>query len=374
MNTKIKNIVNVVVFCVAVFGFALLCLVLPKPEFLDSERRPAATFPTLSLESIMKDGLEYGDSFMKQFDDKYTPDNFPFRDFFRNLKSFVNTNVFNKSDKDGVYVVDGVAAEMQEQIDKDSIAHAAEKLTFIYEKFLKDKGIKPYMAIIPDKGYFLSEANGYLSMDYDAFIAEMLASVEFMEYINIKDSLEVGDYYASDTHWRQEQLVKIAEILVNAMGGNYDSKFEKNELDVDFYGVYAGRAPKPLDAETIYYLTNGNLENVKVTDWEHGGKEISLYDMEKAHGKDAYDMFLSGELSKVTIENPNAKTDRELVVFRDSYGRSLLPLMVEDYAKITVIDIRYQIPQILLMGVNFENADVLFLYSTLILNNSSELK
>jgi hypothetical protein len=202
----------------------------------------------------------------------------------------------------------------------------------------------------------------------------MLSNVEFMEYSNIKDSLEVDDFNSSDTHWRQEEIVKIAELLVNGMGGSYSSTFEKNELDVDFYGVYAGRSPKPLDPETIYYLTNANLENVKVTDWENGGKEISLYDMEKAHGKDAYDMFLSGELSKVTIENPNAKTDRELVVFRDSYGRSILPLMVEDYAKITIIDIRYQIPQILLMGVNFENADVLFLYSTLILNNSSELK
>ncbi len=374
MNTKIKNIVNCVVFGLLIFGFALLFLLMPKPEFLDSERREPAAFPELSLESIMKDGLEYGDSFMKQFDDNYTPDNFPFRDFFRNLKSFVNTYVFNKSDKDGVYVVDGVAAEMQEQIDEESIKHAAEKLTFIYEKYLKDKGIKPYMSIIPDKGYFLSEANGYLSMDYDEFIEKMLSNVEFMEYINIKDSLAVEDFYASDTHWRQEQIVKIAELLVNGMGGKYDSTFEKNELDVDFYGVYAGRAPKPLDPETIYYLTNGNLENVKVIDWENGGREISLYDMEKAHGKDAYDMFLSGELSKVTIENPNAKTDKELVVFRDSYGRSILPLMVEDYAKITVIDIRYQIPQILLMGVDFENADVLFLYSTLILNNSSELK
>ena len=374
MNTKIKNIVNVVVFCVAVFGFAILCLVLPKPEFLDSERRPAATFPALNLESIMKDGLEYGDSFMKQFDDNYTPDNFPFRDFFRNLKSTVNTYVFNKSDKDGVYVVDGVAAEMQEQIDEDSIKHAAEKLTFIYEKYLKDKGIKPYMSIIPDKGYFLSEANGYLSMDYAEFIEQMLSNVEFMQYIDITGKLEVEDYYSSDTHWRQEQLLDVAETLINGMGGNYSSTFEKNTLDVDFYGVYAGRAPKPLDPETIYYLTNENLENVKVIDWENGGKEISLYDMEKAHGKDAYDMFLSGELSKVTIENSNAKTDRELVIFRDSYGRSILPLMVEDYAKITVIDIRYQIPQILLMGVNFENADVLFLYSTLILNNSSELK
>lgn len=374
MNTKIKNIVNVVVFCVAVFGFALLCLVLPKPEFLDSERRPAAAFPTLNLESIMKDGLEYGDSFMKQFDDNYTPDNFPFRDFFRNLKSFVNTYVFNKSDKDGVYVVDGVAAEMQEQIDEESIAHAAEKLTFIYEKYLKDKGIKPYMSIIPDKGYFLSEANGYLSMDYQEFITQMLSNVEFMQYIDITGKLSVEDFYASDTHWRQEQIIDVAEALINGMGGNFDSKFEKNTLDVDFYGVYASRAPKPLDPETIYYLTNGNLENVKVIDWENGGREISLYDMEKAHGKDAYDMFLSGELSKVTIENPNAKTDKELVVFRDSYGRSILPLMAEDYAKITIIDIRYQIPQILLMGVNFENADVLFLYSTLILNNSSELK
>ena len=374
MNTKIKNIVNVVVFCVAVFGFALLFLFMPKPEFLDSERRPAAQFPALNMETIMKDGLEYGDSFMKQFDDNYAPDNFPFRDFFRNLKSFVNTYVFNKSDKDGVYVVDGVAAEMQEQIDEDSIKHAAEKLTFIYEKYLKDRGIKPYMSIIPDKGYFLSEANGYLSMDYQEFITRMLSNVEFMQYIDITGKLSVEDFYASDTHWRQEQIIDVAEALVNGMGGNFDSKFEKNTLDVDFYGVYAGRSPKPLDPETIYYLTNGNLENVKVIDWENGGREISLYDMEKAHGKDAYDMFLSGELSKVTIENPNAKTNKELVVFRDSYGRSILPLMAEDYAKITVIDIRYQIPQILLLGVNFENADVLFLYSTLILNNSSELK
>ena len=374
MNTKIKNIVNCIVFGILIFGFALLFLFMPKPEFLDSERRPAAQFPALNMETIMKDGLEYGDSFMKQFDDNYAPDNFPFRDFFRNLKSFVNTYVFNKSDKDGVYVVDGVAAEMQEQIDDESIKHAAEKLTFIYEKYLKDRGIKPYMSIIPDKGYFLSEANGYLSMDYQEFITRMLSNVEFMQYIDITGKLSVEDFYASDTHWRQEQIIDVAEALVNGMGGNFDSKFEKNTLDVDFYGVYAGRSPKPLDPETIYYLTNGNLENVKVIDWENGGREIILYDMEKAHGKDAYDMFLSGELSKVTIENPNAKTDKELVVFRDSYGRSILPLMAEDYAKITVIDIRYQIPQILLMGVNFENADVLFLYSTLILNNSSELK
>lgn len=374
MNKNIKNIVNCAVFGAMIFVFAILCLVLPKPEFLYSERRPAAEFPELSLDSIMKDGLDYGDSFMKQFDDKYAPDNFPFRDFFRDLKSTVNTYIFRKSDKDGVYVVDGIAAEMQEKIDEESIAHAAEKLAFIYEKFLKDKGITPYISIIPDKGYFLSEPNGYLSMDYGEFIEKMLSNVEFAKYIDITGKLSIEDYYASDTHWRQEQLVDIAETIVNGMGGSYSGSFEKKKVDVDFYGVYASRAPKPLDPDTIYYLTNKNLEGVKVIDWENGGKEIDLYDMNKAESMDSYDMFLSGELSKVTIENPNAKTDRELVVFRDSYGRSLIPLMAEDYAKITIIDTRYQIPQLLLMGVNFENADVLFLYSTLVLNSSYELK
>ena len=64
-----------------------------------------------------------------------------------------------------MYVVDGIAAEMQETIDEDSIAHAAERITFIYEQYLKDKGIKPYLSIVPDKGCWLSEENGYLSMD-----------------------------------------------------------------------------------------------------------------------------------------------------------------------------------------------------------------
>ena len=51
--------------------------------------------------------------------------------------------------------------------------------------------------------------------------------------------------------------------------------------------------------------------------------------------------FLGGSKSLISIENPNAKTDRELVMFRDSFGSSIAPLLAEDYAKITLVDIRY---------------------------------
>ena len=374
MSNKIKNIVICVVMGLFLFGFSILCLVLPKPEFLDSERREPAAFPELNFETIMKDGKEYGDSFMKKFDDNYTPDNFPFRDAFRSIKGFVVNYIFNHKDKDGIFMEDGYIAEMQDKIDEGSIAHAADRFTFIYEMYLKNKGITPYISIIPDKAYFLAEQNGYLSMDYEEFVKKMTSSVEFAKYIDIMSSLTIEDYYKTDTHWRQEQLTDIAALLVNGMGGSYDSKYEVNTLDFPFYGVYSGRVGRPVDAETIYYLTNANMENIKVTDYQNGGKEITLYDMVKGTGKDPYDLFLSGELSKVVIENPNAKTDKELVVFRDSYGRSLIPLLADDYAKITVVDIRYAHPMMLLADVNFENQDVLFLYSTLVLNNSSELK
>lgn len=379
MNTNVKNKVVISVMAFIVLGFCLLCLFLPKPTFLDSERREPAKLPEISLESIMKDGADYGTSFMKLFDDKYTPDNFPFRDFFRDIKAFVGTYIFGQKDKDGVFVEDGYAAEMQDKINKDSIAHASSKLSFIYNKYLKPLGIEPYISIVPDKGYFLAQHNGYLSMDYEQFVKEMLASVEFAEYIDIMHSLKLEDYYMSDTHWRQEKIVDIAKILVNGMGGNHDSKYTVNTLDVPFFGVYAGRAPKPLKSETLYYLTNDNMKDVVVKNYEQGGKVVPLYDMDKGHGKDPYDIFLGGERSYITIENPNAKTDKELIVFRDSYGRSLIPLLVDDYAKITVIDIRYLASAFLesydkKYDLFKEGQDVLFLYSTLVLNNSSEMK
>ena len=81
-------------------------------------------------------------------------------------------------------------------------------------------------------------------------------------------------------------------------------------------------------------------------------------------------MFLSGSDALLTIENPNAATEKELVVFRDSFGSSLAPLLATGYAKITLVDLRYLQSDLLGNFIDFENQDVLFLYSTLVLNNT----
>ena len=74
------------------------------------------------------------------------------------------------------------------------------------------------------------------------------------------------------------------------------------------------------------------------------------------------------------IENPNAGSEKELIVFRDSFGSSIVPLLIDEYSKITVIDTRYVQSKVLESLVEFHGQDTLFLYSTLILNNSTALR
>ena len=96
-----------------------------------------------------------------------------------------------------------------------------------------------------------------------------------------------------------------------------------------------------MQPDELRYLTSETLEDCTVYNYETG-KPGAVYDMEKGAGNDPYELFLSGSISSsLSIENPNAETDRELIVFRDSFGSSLAPLLAEGYAKITLADIRY---------------------------------
>ena len=46
-----------------------------------------------------------------------------------------------------------------------------------------------------------------------------------------------------------------------------------------------------------------------------------------------------------------------------------MPLLVQDYEKVTLVDVRYMNSSLIGRYVNFSNQDVLFLYSSLLLNS-----
>ena len=187
------------------------------------------------------------------------------------------------------------------------------------------------------------------------------------EYVDITDPLTLADYYYTDTHWKQENLLGVAELLADKLGVTVETEYTQKTLEKPFYGVYTGQAALPLKPDTLTVLESDLLRDCRVYNYTTDSYG-EVYDMTRMESYDLYEVYLSGAQSLLRIENPNASTDRELVVFRDSYGSSLIPLLVKDYAAVTLVDIRYIIPQMIGRYVDFADKDVLFMYSSLVLN------
>ena len=183
----------------------------PAKEISDSERRPLAQMPEITLDSLWKG------EFMGDFED-YTLDQFPLRDPFRQLKALFHYNALQQLDNNGIYVVDGYAAKLEYPLNPDSVKHATKRFGDFYNRFLKDTGSNVFMAVVPDKGYYLAQENGYMAMDYAAMFAAVREQMPWATHIDITDCLTYEDYYRTDTHWRQEKLLPVAEKLAEALG------------------------------------------------------------------------------------------------------------------------------------------------------------
>ena len=366
--TKKIRIIGFGVLAAVWLGLILGAWFGPTRELSESERRKLAQMPAFSAEDILSG------KFMTHFED-FSLDQFPLRDSFRRLKALVHYRLLRQGDNNDIYVADGYAAKLEYPLNESSVSGALKKFDHIYETYLQGTDANIYVSVVPDKGMYLAERNGYPAMDYQQLFEKVESGMDWAQFVDISDLLTGSDYYRTDTHWRQERIVSVAQRLCTAMGVDAFDTAELTEETVarPFYGVYYGQAALPMEPETIRYLTNHELEACTVYNYENG-KTTAVYDMEKLESRDLYDIYLSGAAALLRITNPNGDADRELVVFRDSFGSSLIPLLLKDYGTVTVVDTRYVAADLLGQYLQFDNQDVLFLYSTLILNSSNVLK
>jgi len=362
MKKKITALLVLVVWGV----LALTAWISPAREISEAERRPLAQFPEVSTEKVM-DG-----KFMSEFTD-YSLDQFPLRDSFRRVKSLFHYHVLGQKDNNGIYLSGGSAAKQEYPLKEASVAHALDRFQYVYDQYLQNANV--FLSIVPDKNYYLAENAGQLAMDYEAMFTAFREGMPWATYIDLTGHLCGEDYYRTDTHWRQENLLSAAGALCEGMGvtAPKTEDYTVSELKRPFYGVYYGQAALPMEADTIRLLENELLRSCAVYDYE-SDRLSKVYDLTKQDSPDLYDVYLSGARALLTIENPNAATDRELILFRDSFGSSMAPLLVSDYAKMTLVDLRYIRSDLLGQYLDFDGKDVLFLYSTLVLNNSASLK
>ncbi len=339
----------------------------PKKETSAAERRALAGAPELTAEALL-DG-----SFMTAFED-FAQDQFPLRDTFRSVKAVFHTYVLGAKDNNGYYYQDGYLAKQELTLDQEALEQKLEKLNGLYG-YLNGQG-NYYLTLVPDKSYYLAEKYGYPSLDHSQLESLLRQELSWAKYIDITETLELEDYYHTDTHWRQEKLLDTAQALCQAMGGQGpQDTYTPEKIEKPFYGVYYAQAALPVSPDEMWILNSPTLENLKVS--VDGAPVEGVYNRDKLDSEDAYNIYLSGaKTGFVEIQNPNARTEKTLLVIRDSFGSSIGPLLVEDYAKVILVDLRvFPNPSVLpvLVG-DLDQADVLVMLSALSLNNTEAFR
>ena len=64
----------------------------------------------------------------------------------------------------------------------------------------------------------------------------------YANYIDIFNTLSIENYYKTDTHWKQETLIDVANKFAHEMNFNISNFYQKEKI-TKFLGVYAGQLP-----------------------------------------------------------------------------------------------------------------------------------
>ena len=249
-------------------------------------------------------------------------------------------------------------------INTEYVTNFTNKVESVCKEYLSGSS-NIYYAVIPSKQYFINDKveNPF---DYTSMMNIIRSGITSAKEIDLTGTLELDDYLKTDPHWKQEGLQGVLDALGETMGFTVDlSTFTKNSVP-NFTGQH-GYNKENFAHETMTYLTNEAIDNATVDNFQD--KDFTkVYNTAKLETATPYDMFLSGSTPLLTITNDSAKSDKELVMFRDSYACSLAPLLIENYKTITLVDLRYMASSLLPQYVDFTGKDVLFMYNDQIIN------
>ena len=361
---KLKELLTSAIFIVVVGALFVSNILIPAPAVLAAERRMPARFPELSLKSISSG------SFMDKFDD-FAADNFILRDTFRGIHSFMVFDLYMQRDMSGLYRSKSIGLGEFRRTDASAYRQSAQKISNA-AKSLDGLNMNIYYSLIPDKSIYAENFMPGFDLDLaESILSDVLGNYS---YISLADKVVASDFYRTDLHWDQSKIADIANYLLTSMGADSGPDQYHDATAGEFFGLYAGQIALPTAPDILLYADIPGLKvsylNEKTLQYESG----PAYDLERFTGVDPYDTFLRGPQPLIVLENESAP-ERELYLFRDSFGSSLAPLLTGSYSKITIIDLRYINLMLLDMFIDFApGSDVLFIYGSQIFNNPSVLQ
>ena len=360
-----KKKIAAVIFLLALVCVPVAAFLLPDQAVSKTERRKLAKKPVFTVAAFW-DG-----TYMEQLE-TYFSEQFPVRDGLRTVKAETETAILGKTDTNGYFKVEDGIYHLEAELNEKNVGRVADFIEKLCTEQFQNADC--YVAVIPDKNYYLADKQ-YPILDYARLDEMIQAEIPSAQKINLYDKLHLEDYYRTDLHWKQEKITDVVDTLVQSMGQQTNTISDDWQIVTeDFVGAYGAASALKTAPDKMIYRTDPSVERMQVYDYERK-QNVSVYAPEKIGGMDDYDFYLWGARALLTIQNPECHNGKKLLLFRDSFGSSIAPLLAEYYEEVTLVDLRYvsATHALELLG-GTEYQDVLFLYSAPILNHGDSLR
>ncbi len=307
-----KLIKSIYIICI----FALLCIPVGFMHFYtaeNTENRTLAERPSL----ITKDGIDqdFGEKF-----ESYIADNFAFRDKLVNANSTIKAKLFGLSGNEKVTVGKDdwlfFTETLEDVTSKNTLtdreAFCAARTLEMINDHVSGRGGRFIFTIAPNKAtlytrylpYFYSKSNRPNNMD------KIVSRLENTEYFNIKSVFESTDdilYHKLDSHWNNKGALLVTNALLKQLGlkgKEYSEPEERQDWKGDLFEMLY---PSVECTDTQYYYNEDEF------DYSNTSRFKSVDDMKIATQSDS--------------------TNGSILLFRDSFGRSLYPFVADNFSK-----------------------------------------
>lgn len=323
-------------------GTGIFTLLHSQTTYSANENRTLTVVPTeISVGSVLK-----GD-----FQDRLTEalsDQFPAREKLLALSAGIRKTL-GRRDLSGAYLgQDHYFFEKvtDSDIDWSNYRKNLDRIEQVAEKYPE---CKVSMMLIPSSGVILKDKLPANAAIYDA--AAMYEEAEDrlgqVTLVNPTDSLRQAAeedhqvYYRTDHHWTTYGA-RCAYLTWKEEAD--DAIYQTVTVTNSFYGTLYS---KTLDASAIPDTIKAATINGTAPDQEAAsgitvtinGETSTMYHYDKLEEKDKYQFFFGGNFGEVRIDGGSG--EGTILVLKDSFANCFVPYLLNDYATVIMVDLRY---------------------------------
>ncbi len=338
MNMKKQNIITTVIFCGLIASLTVASLVNPVRKYSESENRNLAQLPKFSFEALF---TEKDDEKWTLKYEEFVTDQFVMRDNWISIKTAAE-KLLGKKDSGGVYFgKDGYLIEKYEQNMERTEANIA-VLQGMLTKLSDKYNVKVMLA--PTASLVHRDKLPLFAPDWDqAGLIDRVAGLG--NFVDVRDVLDAHKdeyiYYRTDHHWTSLGAYYAYTELCEALGieplAIGEGGLTKETLSSEFLGTLAQK----INYSGKYDILDTYHTDLKLEVNYNQGQRVTdtLYERSYLEKTSKYSVFLNENQPyvEITTENKNGKT---LVMVKDSYSHCMVPMLVNHYERIVLIDFR----------------------------------